>query len=682
MDTAALERLTRRVLDSDNLACFIEREQILREIRPRTEALPESERYCFELEQLLGRLSTPLAPEERFAGRMLEGRGECAGPVEGGLASSGHITIAAPEILARGLSGLVAEVEAYAAHRPDAESGYFAACARRAVAAIRGYAGRYADAAERAGKREMAQALRRVPYEPAYDFYSALQSVWLVHFICSTVLGARDFGIGRCDQYFLPFYRADLAAGRLNREQALEYLVFFQVKFNEVSGTATDSFHPKPIPSNASNQYLVLGGSAPDGGCDFQELSELFVEAAEYVKLPKPTLNFRLAPEMPEAAWRLAGRAAHSIPEKSNFFHDRLIIDRLLAAGIEPGDAYSHTYTACNRVDLPGKLDNKMNLIDVFDATAAWFREALARTVATGGNSAAAVIADFREICRVELERYCDSVENTNLGYPFFSLESLFLARARQMCRDIRRGGGSAYRWQHHMYHGAATIGDSLYAVERLVEREKRFTLKQLWEILERDFAGMESLRQELVNDSYCFGNDNPAADAWASAAANAYMDGMEEAGRRKGWTLLPSLYSLYLHRIFGTAVGATPDGRRAHDPVSENQSPTAGRDRNGLTALLHSVARLPLDRCVCGGLNVKLTAAPEPAVASSLMRTFFREGGMHLGLTVVTRRDLEEARRHPEEYRSLCVRITGFSEYFVSLSPDSQCDIIGRTEY
>ena len=242
--------------------------------------------------------------------------------------------------------------------------------------------------------------------------------------------------------------------------------------------------------------------------------------------------------------------------------------------------------------------------------------------------------------------------------------------------------GAENYRWMHRMFSGIANMADSLAAVERLVVREKRLTFREFAELLEADFSGAEVLREEIVNRFPKYGNGEPGVDALAAAAADALIDAAESAGRKTGFLMMPSIYSLTLHARFGSTVGATPDGRHAGEPVSENQSPEHGADRESPTALFASVSRLPLRRCICGGLNLKLGCRPSADRFAAMLRSFFELGGLHIGFTVVNRRTLEAARRNPEEYRTLLIRKTGFSEFFTSLSPAEQQEIIDRTEY
>lgn len=685
MDTRKLTRLREKVLAADNKACFIERETLLRDHAAKTLALPEEERYRFEFELLLDHLSTPIDSDDGFAGRMVEARWPYPEPftyVPGGINSEGHITLPMPKVLSAGLAGIAAEVGIAAARIDSAEARYFERQAIGCIEAIRRFADRYADAAEQAGKPEIAAALRKVPYHPADDFFSALQSVWFMQFITSALCGARDFAPGRVDQYLLPFFNAEP-----DKKKARELLTLFLLKFNELSGTATWNFDTKPIPCQASKQYFVLGGRDAEGKWEFNALSEQIVEAAELVKLPQPTLNFRIGIGMPESAWKLVGRAAHTLDAQSNFFNDNLITDKLLSSGIRPEDARDYTFTACNRVDLPGRVSNIMRRIDIFDNSVAWFREALlAAAGRENGGTDSAVEAVLAELGRVTEERLIADIRDarTELYSERFTFrfESLFFPSCIQSCRDIYRMGAENYRWMHRMFSGIANMADSLSAIRKLVDEENRFTLPELVAQLEADFSGNETLQAEIINRFPRYGNGIPEVDSLAAAAANTLIDAAEAAGRKTGFLMMTSFYSLTNHVHFGSAIGATPDGRSAGSPVSENQSPQYGADRESPTALLTSVATLPLKRCICGGLNLKFGCRPTPEQFAALIRSFFGMGGLHIGFTIADRRTLEDARNHPDAYRTLLVRITGFSEFFVALSPQEQQALIDRTEY
>ena len=146
-----------------------------------------------------------------------------------------------------------------------------------------------------------------------------------------------------------------------------------------------------------------------------------------------------------------------------------------------------------------------------------------------------------------------------------------------------------------------------------------------------------------------------------------------------------PSIYSLWHQRALGKTVGATPDGRNAGEQLSESQSPTYNTERKGPTAVLNSVAKLPLKKTPTGGLNIKFQPSlfkneGGKSVLVSLISGFFKNGGMHMQINVIDKDELIDAQKHPEKHMDLLVRVVGYSAYFVTLSPEQQNEIIERT--
>ncbi|MBQ3153737.1 MAG: hypothetical protein IJB88_00755, partial [Clostridia bacterium] len=177
------------------------------------------------------------------------------------------------------------------------------------------------------------------------------------------------------------------------------------------------------------------------------------------------------------------------------------------------------------------------------------------------------------------------------------------------------------------------------------------------------------------------FGNDTPN-DAYTVMAANAFLDAVDAVEHNQNVYLAPGFYSLEKDNLWCAEIGATPNGRRAGTPFSENQSPTYGADKNGITALLGSLAKLPFDRTVTGGLNLTFSQKMRAEILRALVLSYFELGGLHVGISVIDRKALEDAMIHPDRYQSLTVRLYGFSEYFVSLPKWQQLAVLNRTEY
>jgi formate C-acetyltransferase len=216
---------------------------------------------------------------------------------------------------------------------------------------------------------------------------------------------------------------------------------------------------------------------------------------------------------------------------------------------------------------------------------------------------------------------------------------------------------------------------------------QQRVSMSELLDALDCDFEGQERLRQMLLNRTPRYGNDDPYADAAMVGVFESYYQAIEGRPNTRGGTYHINLLPTTCHVYFGSVVGATADGRRAGQPVSEGVSPVQGSDRSGPTAVIRSVAKM--DHLRTGGtlLNQKFTPSllrGEEGLAqlTALIRAYFGMDGHHIQFNVVDRATLEAAKREPDKYRDLIVRVAGYSDYFCDLGEALQDEIIARTEH
>jgi formate C-acetyltransferase len=247
--------------------------------------------------------------------------------------------------------------------------------------------------------------------------------------------------------------------------------------------------------------------------------------------------------------------------------------------------------------------------------------------------------------------------------------------------------GGARYNTTYVQGVGLGTLTDSLTAVKYQVFDKKEIALTELLKALKADFAGYEMLRQRLLNKTPKYGNDDDYADDIMRAVFEAYFSAVDGRPNAKGGRYRINLLPTTVHIYFGKVVGATPDGRKASEPLSEGVSPVQGADRKGPTAVIKSVSKM--DHIRTGGtlLNQKFT--PELLAddvgldkLAHLVRTYFKLDGHHIQFNVISAETLRDAQRHPEKYKDLMVRVAGYSDYFVNLSVDLQNEIIRRTEH
>jgi formate C-acetyltransferase len=247
--------------------------------------------------------------------------------------------------------------------------------------------------------------------------------------------------------------------------------------------------------------------------------------------------------------------------------------------------------------------------------------------------------------------------------------------------------GGARYNTSYIQGVGLGTVTDSMTAIKHHVFDRRDMTLAKILAALDGDFAGEDSLREILLHRTPKYGNDDDAADDVMKVLFEAYYQAIDGRPNTKGGAYHINLLPTTVHVYFGSVTGATPDGRLAGRPLSEGVSPVQGADRRGPTAVLRSVAKM--DHVRTGGtlLNQKLTPPllkGEEGLQNlvHLVRTYFKLDGHHIQFNVVDAATLRAAQAKPEEYRSLIVRVAGYSDYFCDLTRALQDEIIARTEH
>jgi formate C-acetyltransferase len=223
--------------------------------------------------------------------------------------------------------------------------------------------------------------------------------------------------------------------------------------------------------------------------------------------------------------------------------------------------------------------------------------------------------------------------------------------------------------------------------LKQQVYDRSQISLGEFVKVLNANFDGHESLRQRLLNKTPKYGNDDDYADSVMRAIFEAYYDAVDSRPTAKGGKYRINMLPTTVHVYFGKMVGATADGRKAREPLSEGVSPVQGADRKGPTAVVKSASKI--DHIRTGGTLLNQKFAPELLEdenglqkLASLIRTYFKLDGHHIQFNVVNSGTLRDAQKYPEKYGDLLVRVAGYSDYFVNLSTELQDEIIKRTEH
>jgi len=640
----------------------------------------------------------------------------------------GHLTPAWETLLERGLLGIAREADlraaALGADEPDAAQrrefwGAISTCCHAVVDLAARYAdtaGRMATATADAQRRgelgRIAAACRRVPGSSARSFHEAVQSIWFLDFVLHAVCGARDYSVGRLDQHLLPFYRRDLASGALTRHDALELLECMFVKMNAFIGLHDHYTSPvKRSPCVDSVQYLVVAGQTADGRDATNEVSSLCLEAVDALRLKEPNLTVRHHSGIDRAFWAQvcdAVRRGASI----GIYNDPVVVASLTNLGFSLAEARGYVHFGCCNPHLPGwepqLREYQHSLVKCLELALHNGRDPYPRkpTVLENelryqspGYSVDEVYAGpptgeledlhtFADLMRAVKAQIGHDVARAvalkrrfyaedYLAHRPFCFESALVHDCVARGRDANHGGARSVHHNHYA-GGLATVADSLVVLKKAVYEEGWLRPGELREALAANFAGREVLRQRLIHRYPKFGNDNDEVDAIATDIAECFCQAVlthRDAVLGACW---PGIYTYHRFKRIGAMAGASPDGRLAGTPTSENQGPAPGRDRLGPTATLRSLSKLPLSLTPSGGqtlpLHPTLLSGPEGTThLSDLIETYFGLGGQHLQINIVDAETLRAAQREPEQYRGLVVRVTGYSAYFVTLDRQSQ---------
>ncbi len=545
----------------------------------------------------------------------------------------------------------------------------------------------------------LAEIFNRVPAEPAETFYEALQSVFITHVMLHYENFQHGISFGRMDQYLFPYYKRDIEAGRLNRTQAGELLGCFIAKAGELLplffDRATEYFSGL---SSASG--ITLGGRTADGSDGVNELSFLFLQAYDQVRLRQPNFHVRINQDTPVEFTDLCCEVLKKGGGLPAFFNDDQIPAALEKSGIDKEDAEDYSIVGCVEWGVPGKSFPAAGAI--FTNVPIALHLALHKGKCNGlqfgpqtGDIKAmgdmeAVVGAFKIQLHNMIRRATEgnnAIEQTHAAHR----PTLFLSTVVEGCIDKGmeiNAGGARYNSTGCQGVGLADTADALTAIEQLVFNEGRLSLEELVRAVDDDFAGHPELNAIISNKVQKYGENEERSNYYARLVSGIFTDLVTRYNNPRGGKYYPGFWSMTTHQGFGARTGALPGGRRAGQPLANGISPCNGRDRNGPTASMSSTACIDNSLVANGyALNEKLDLAliKDPSrnrLVEALIFGFFASGGMQVQFNVVDPAILIDAKDHPDQYRGLVVRVSGYSAYFNDLTESMKDELIQRTAH
>jgi len=556
------------------------------------------------------------------------------------------------------------------------------------------------DPKRKAELEQIAKNLEVVPAHKPQTFWQAIQLYWFTHLAVTTELNPWDaFSPGRLDQHLNPYYEADVEAGILDDEHALELLECLWVKFYNQPAPVKVGITLKESATYTDFANINTGGVTPEGKNGVNNVSYLILDCMDEMKLVQPNSNVTISKKTPQKFLKRACEISRKGWGQPAFYNTEAQITELINAGKSLEDARRGGSSGCVETGAWGNeayiLTGYMNIPKIFQLTLFnGFDEYSGKQLGLQLGYA----KDFKNFDELwtafkkQLKHFVDiKIRGNNV------IERLYAEEMPAPCLSVvtndcisnakdYNAGGARYNTNYIQGVGIGTVTDCVASVKYNVFDEKNFTMEELIDAMEHDFEGYDYIYSLVHDKTPKYGNDDDYADELMREIFNLYHDTIVGRPNMKGGKYGIDMLPTTCHVYFGDVILATPNGRKAHKPVSEGISPEKSADTNGPTAVIKSCAKM--DHLATAGtlLNQKFTpnvVAGEAGLnnMASLVRSYFAMDGHHIQFNVVDRQTLIEAQKHPEDHKDLIVRVAGYSDFFRNLDKPLQDEIIERTE-
>lgn len=556
------------------------------------------------------------------------------------------------------------------------------------------------DPKRKAELEQIAKNLEVVPAHKPQTFWQAIQLYWFTHLAVTTELNPWDaFSPGRLDQHLNPYYEADVEAGILDDEHALELLECLWVKFYNQPAPVKVGITLKESATYTDFANINTGGVTPEGKNGVNNVSYLILDCMDEMKLVQPNSNVTISKKTPQKFLKRACEISRKGWGQPAFYNTEAQITELINAGKSLEDARRGGSSGCVETGAWGNeayiLTGYMNIPKIFQLTLFnGFDEYSGKQLGLQLGYA----KDFKNFDELwtafkkQLKHFVDiKIRGNNV------IERLYAEEMPAPCLSVvtndcisnakdYNAGGARYNTNYIQGVGIGTVTDCVASVKYNVYDEKNFTMEELIDAMEHDFEGYDYIYSLVHDKTPKYGNDDDYADDLMRDIFDLYHDTIVGRPNMKGGKYGIDMLPTTCHVYFGDVILATPNGRKAHKPVSEGISPEKSADTNGPTAVIKSCAKM--DHLATAGtlLNQKFTpnvVAGEAGLnnMASLVRSYFAMDGHHIQFNVVDRQTLIEAQKHPEDHKDLIVRVAGYSDFFRNLDKPLQDEIIERTE-
>ena len=599
--------------------------------------------------------------------------------------SVSHLTIDFDTVLKKGVNFIRCEAEKYLIKYAGTEKEPFLKSCIHCIDCMKIYHSRYLETLKnKKGYEQNYKNLKVVPFEPATNFYEAIQSIWFT-FAFVRLCGNWP-GIGRIDRLLGDYLEKDLKENKITLDEAREVLAHFFIKGCEwVCGGNFGSGDAQHY------QNIILSGIDENGADVTNDVTYLVLDILEELGISDFPTTVRINKNSDTKLLRRMSEVIRFGGGIIAVYNEDLIIKSLTDYGYSLTESRKFANDGCWEIQIPGKTYFNYQ---PFDSLTILQKETLKGYSNIDFKSFEDLYKKFIEDLRnkvnqLKLNTHDKFIKSGGSSKDWTykpttpcTVVSLF----EEGC--IEKGlsyleGGPIYNVVSPHIGGLPDTINSLHAIKKLVFDEKRVSFTEFMDILKNNWEGYEDLRYIALNRYVYFGNDNDEVDEIGVRIVNDFSDICDDSTYNSKY-MTPAGISTFGRQIeWAKNRLATPNGKKAGEILSGNFSPTPGTDKEGATAIIKSHCKSNLKRTVSGvALDIKLLpsyAKDENGISAiiSLIKSFVMLGGHFMQLDIADAELLKKAQEHPEDYQTLSVRVSGWNARFVTMNKEWQDMII-----
>jgi len=599
-----------------------------------------------------------------------------------------HATADYKKVLEKGISGIIAEIDASLEQHTKMEEKAFLQGLKKVANAIIGWAHKCSDRARemaltienpeyQSNLLQLSEALKKVPEQAPSSLYEAILCIY----VC---FSADPDSVGTLDRYLAPFYERDKQEGRITEAEAKEYLQELYLELQAATSAKSDRF------TRGAESHFCIGGYLPNGEDGFCDMSRLIVDSLLELPTWIPQVTLRWTKKTPREVLRYMMDCERKDPHKRIAFtnDEKRLKCYTEICGFPYERAVSYTTVGCNEPAFTGAITGSNSKINLLRSMETIFHRKAEMLEKVQDFDTFYHIFEQEMFADLEIAYTYDDKYNLERGKDINYISSLFFNDCIDNAKSLTQGGGNIVI-ASPMYMGITNVIDSLIVVKQFVFEEKVVSLQELAKALQANWKGYEDLRTIILKKGCFFGNDDQLSNSVAQRLYDSFYRFLKGKKNVYGYQWLVGDLTGYNEHFkwFGEKTKATPDGKYNGDAMKFGLGQSEGKDRNGLTALLNAIAKVDPHAIGCGS-TVTNISLDEQLVKNDehfeklvdMFESYFQSGGVHFQLTYVSKEELIEAKKIPEEHKHLRVRVSGFSDYFVNLKESLQDEVIERT--